>query len=181
MKMLLVLALLSAAGVGLVAANKSPAADHHIVASTTSARYTIDMLLNSAETIAIVEPTGQDIVHWNSDDNSPWTSELPGRAMIYNDQEVKVIQLIRGNVPRMIKIRNIGGIVGNTEYELEGLEALEPGTQYLVFLRSFDTPTSDGFERAVSFVGQNQGIFLASDAGFVSNVGLRIAAADLTP
>lgn len=43
------------------------------------------------------------------------------------------------------------------------------------------TPTRDGFETAISFVGQNQGIFLSSGAGFANNVGTALALADLKP
>ena len=99
--------------------------------------------------------------------------------MIYNDQEVVVVKLFAGDAPRSLTIRNIGGIVGDTRYEIEGLEPLRKGADYLVYLRAFETPTQEGMETAISFVGQEQGIFESADDGFVNHLGLKVTTKSL--
>lgn len=153
---------------------RPPSLAHHIVASASSIRYTLQDLQNAAEIIAVVKPTGKDSEHWNNAKNSAWVSEKPGRAMIYNDQEVVVVDVIRGQAPSTLTIRNIGGTVGDTMYELEGLEPLEQGAQYLVFLKTFQTPTEEGTEAALSFVGQDQGVFMRSGDAFANDLGLSV-------
>ena len=43
----------------------------------------------------------------------------------------------------------------------------------------FETPTEGGFEEAISFVGQGQGLFKASGEMFVSSSGLIVDPRDL--
>ncbi len=85
--------------------------------------------------------------------------------MIYNDQEVDVIRVLRGRVPATLTIRNIGGTVGDTTFELIGLESLKTGQEYLVFLEGVATPTETGTEWALSFVAQERGVFWKTGLG----------------
>ena len=156
-----------------------PAVTSHIVASSSGFLYTLDELRTAAEAIVVVQATGNDKVHWNNARNARWESELPGRVLIYNDQEVRVISTFKGDIGPLLTVRNIGGTVGSTRYQLEGLEPIQRGVDYLAFLKMFETPTESGFEEAISFVGQGQGLFKASGDLFVSSSGLIVDPKDL--
>lgn len=171
---------LSVLTVGFIA-NQPPRLAQHTVVSSVSFEYTLDELTKSAQAIAVVRATGSDRVHWNNADNVKWVSSSAGGAMIYNDQEVVVVELLRGDLDRNTTIRNLGGTVGDTRYELEGLKPLIKGIDYLVFLTEFDTPTQEGTEKALSFVGQEQGVFVASGASFISSHGLSVTSDQLRP
>lgn len=132
---------------------------HRIVVSALYPTLTVDELIEGATIIAVVEPTGNDRVHWNNASNTRWESDTAGLAMIYNDQEVRVVRLLRGTAPKILVIRNIGGVIGDTSYEREDLEPLALGKQYVVLLAEYPTPTEEGVELAISFVEQGQGIF----------------------
>ncbi len=166
--------------IGLVA-GLPPKLAHHIIASSVSFEYTLDELTEKADAIAVVRATGNDRVHWNNASNAKWVPDKPGGAMIYNDQDVTVVELVRGDLDSSLTIRNIGGTVGDTRYELEGLEPLTKGVDYLVFLKTFETHTQEGSEKALSFVGQEQGVFVASGTSFVSNHGLSVTSDQLRP
>lgn len=148
-----------------------PQITSHLVASAVIVPMDLKQLWGKAETVALVRPTGQNTIHWNNADNRQWESDL-GRAMIYNDQVVEVLKVNKGKTSSVLTIRNIGGVVGNVRYEVDGLTELQAGTEYLVFLATFDTPTREGFERAVSFVGQQQGIFAPAAGSFLNPLGL---------
>lgn len=152
-------------------AGRPDQARHHIVATALPPTLTVDQLMEGATIIAIVEPTGNDYVHWNNAANTRWESDMPGRAMIYNDQEVRVVRVLKGTAPETLVIRNIGGVVGDTRYEVEDLESLSAGKQYVVLLAEYPTPTQEGVELAVSFVAQGQGIFEIGAARAVNALG----------
>ena len=162
--------------VGAISITTMNRATNHIVAAAVSSAYTLDELDLGADWIAVVRPTGSNDVHWNSADRAAWTSEKAGRALIYNDQQAEVLQVIKGDLKGRVVIRNIGGTVGDTRYEIEGLKALRQGATYLVYLKAFDTPTKEGSERAISFVGQEQGIFELAGSEWTSHWGLTIPA-----
>lgn len=151
----------------------------HIVASALPPALTVDQLMEGATIIAVVEPTGNDFVHWNNASNTRWESDTPGRALIYNDQEVRVERVLKGKAPDILTIRNIGGVVGDTRYEIEDLEPLVPGKQYVVLLAEYSTPTQDGFEQAISFVAQGQGIFEIGANRAVNAFGADFPSADI--
>jgi hypothetical protein len=151
-----------------------------IVITSAGPEVSIEDLTASAEIIAIVTATGENKVHWNSEDNSKWESQdARVLAMIYNDQTVEAIRILKGEVPDRLTIRNIGGTVDGTEFRLDGLKEMREGSQYLVYLKTFDTPTREGVESALSFVAQGQGIFELTEHGFVNEVGLTIGLSDL--
>lgn len=179
-RMLLGVAVFAAFTIGLVA-NLPPQIAHHIIVSSVSFEYTLDELTTHADAIAVVRATGNDRVHWNNATNAKWVSDEPGGAMIYNDQEALVVDLVRGELDQMLTIRNVGGTVGDTRYELEGLAPLVQGVDYLVFLKTFETPTQEGTETAISFFGQEQGVFVANGPDFVSDHGLRVASESIRP
>lgn len=160
------------AGVGLLA-GRPPAIAHHIVSSAISAPLTLEQLARAADMVVVVRPTGSDAVHWNSKTNTKWTSDGPARPMIYNDQEVAVVDVLQGRASATFTVRNIGGVIGDTKYEFEGLEPLAKGEVYLLFLETVETPTKEGLQSAVSFVGQDQGVFRSVGSGvFANNLGL---------
>lgn len=161
-------------GVGRPSRNDPPLVGaHHYVALSVSVPMTVDDLTRAAEIVAVVRPTGKSDVHWNNASNTAWTSDTL-RAMIYNDQEVDVIRVLRGKTPPTLTIRNIGGTVGDTTFELSGLEPLKSGQEYLVFLEGVATPTETGTEWALSFVAQQRGVFWKTGAGFANSDGLSV-------
>lgn len=141
---------------------------------------TLPELIDAADFVAIVRATGKDQVHWNNASNTKWESEA-NLAMIYNDQEVVVIDSIRGDAPTSLVIRNVGGTVGDTSFELTGLEPLVPGRDYLLFLEAVSTPTAEGEEESVSFVGLEQGIFVQSGLVYSNIYGLSVDPENLRP
>jgi len=181
MKRLAIAFVVAIAGFGvLTQVAQQPATRHHIVLSSVgSTPLTIAEMTEAADVVALVRPTGMDRVHWNSAANSSWTPTDERLAMIYNDQQVEVVDLLRGRVGQSITIRNIGGLVGDTLMEMEGLEPLDPPSTYLVFLETVDTPTREGWESALSFISQGQGIFVSDGRGFVNDYGLSVTLEDL--
>lgn len=173
---LLLLAIGSWAAMG-----NQPALRHHLmVARVVTTPMTVAQLTDAADIVAMVRPTGNNWAHWNSTANAAWDSSDERLPMIYNDQEVSVVELFRGTVADRLTIRNIGGTVGDTAFELEGLDALAPGSVYLVFLESVQTPTREGWEMAVSFVGQEEGVFLVTNSGNLENAyGRSVKLSDL--
>lgn len=175
----LVMTALVLGGLALMSqSGQSPALKHHIVRTALVIPMSLAQLEGAADVIAVVRPTGKDDVHWNNASNSRWTSD-DGRAMIYNDQQVVVVNLLRGEAPSTLLIRNIGGTVGDTSFELEGLEPLAAGQLYLVFLETVETPTKEGSETAISFVAQEQGVFAPAGETYSNDLGLSVAPRDL--
>jgi hypothetical protein len=99
--------------------------------------------------------------------------------MIYNDQTVEVLRVLKGDTPSQLTIRNVGGTVGTVEFVLEGLRPLSAGSQYVVYLERVQAPTREGTESAISFVAQGQGLFELTDSGFVNSAGLRLGPSEL--
>lgn len=158
---------------------KPAAQEHVVVAPISPLRFSLQDLSRAADVIATVRPTGRDRVHWNNQTNTRWTSPDKLLPMIYNDQEVVVIDQLRGAAPHRLIVRNIGGVVGNTRFEIEDLDPLEPAHLYLVFLEFVDTPTQEGSERALSFVARHQGIFVETQGLFVNGAALAVLPQDL--
>jgi len=123
-------------------------------------------------------PTGENRVHWNSADGKAWSDDL-GRSMIYNDQTLEVLETIKGERSSRIIVRNLGGRVDDALFEFEGMSELAVGDTYLLFLEEVDTPTSEGTERALSFVRQHQGVFRLNGEVFESSAGLSVIESDI--
>lgn len=116
--------------------------------------------LSDAPIVAIVHTTGQQRVHWNNATNSEWQSEDMSRPpMIYRDQEVEVLRVLKGSLGPVEWIRSVGGTVGDRTFEMEGGSELTHQTTYLLFLRWEDTPTQEGSERFLGVYGQAGGVF----------------------
>jgi hypothetical protein len=84
-----------------------------------------------------------------------------------------VVRVLRGSAEGSLVLRNIGGTVGDTRIEVEGLEPLERNNLY-VFLETVETPTQEGAETALSFVGQQQGIFVERGGIFANGLAARL-------
>lgn len=170
------LLVVAAAAISVPQAAPESTGDHeHILISAFGPQLSLAELTAAAETIAIVVPTARDSVHWNNATNSRWESDdLAILAMIYNDQTVQVVHLAKGPAASELEIRNVGGSVGGVTFTLEGLAALRPGEEYLVYLEQVDTPTEGGPEPALSFVGQGQGVFRLVEGRFVNEGGLSV-------
>lgn len=131
-----------------------------ITVGMTFAKSDLRSLARLADAIAIVEPTGKVVEHWNSADNRRW-GDIGKDAFIYRDTEVQVRQVVFGIVPsQTIVIRGLGGTADNVRLDFEaGGGDLQPDLQYLVFLAHRDFPTKDGMEPSWSAVRLGQGIF----------------------
>lgn len=174
-----IIGLVVVAAVGLILLSSGQEPQRIVITATTEQRSIAD-LTASAEIIAIVVPTGSDDAHWNNADNSRWESDDSRIvAMIYNDQTVEVLRVLKGDAPSQLTIRNIGGTVDRVEFVLEGLRPLRAGSQYLVYLERVETPTREGAESAISFVAQGQGLFELTDSVFVNSAGLNVSPSDL--
>lgn len=143
--------------------------------------YSIADLWNAADMVAIVVPTGGQIERWNNASNTMW--EAPEGSgilpMIFRDEDVAIATNLKGDAPGQLTIRNIGGTANGVEFVLGGLFDLKPGEQYLVFLEAVDFPTQEGFEQAICFVGQDQGLFQAVGGGFQNAAGRTVTIDDL--
>ena len=127
-------------------------------------------LLAAAPIVAVIQPTGNESVHWNNATNTPWTSDEATRpAMIYRDQEVSVIRVLKGSLKSTEWVRSVGGTVGDTEFVLEGGSHMEPNRAYLVYLGWEDTPTQDGSQRFLGVYGQAGGVFASESNGDWTN------------
>ena len=181
MKRAAVIVALLVVGFGLLGQlRQQPAVAHNLVmAPVGTLPLTVRQLTAAADIIAVVRPTGNDHVHWNSAQNRQWVPTDERQAMIYNDQELTVVRLLRGEAADSIIVRNIGGTVGDSSFEYEGLEALDPAHLYVVFLETVETPTEEGAETALSFVGQGQGVFVDTQDAYVSVFGQEVVPADI--
>lgn len=143
--------------------------------------WSIDDLWIESDYVLIIEPTGVQREHWNNAENRMW--EAPEDSgimpMIVRDEEVVVRRTLKGDPPASMTIRNIGGVAGGFRFEYEGLYDLETGQQYLVFLSTERWPTQEGWESAIGFVLNGQGLFAPVDGGYRNSVDLRVAAADV--
>ncbi len=138
-------------------------------------------LWEASDLVALVVPIGGQTEQWNNATNTRWEADpesgiLP---MVFRDESVAVVTLLKGAAPESLTIRNLGGVTDGVEFAYEGLYDLKNGSQYLVFLQAVDTPTETGSERAISFVGQGQGLFTTVDGGFQNSVGLTLTLAEL--
>jgi len=159
----------------------APPRTERIYADSVGPGYALDDLLAEADLVALVRPTGTQVERWNGDGGRRWTADAdsPARPLIYRDEEVQVVEALRGAAPAMLTIRNLGGIDDGVEFNFNGLHDLEDGATYLVFLQSVETPLEHGTERALSFVGQGHGLFSSDGSVFVNSYGLSVAFSDI--
>lgn len=145
-------------------------------------QYSVDELWDAAEIVAVVVPTGSQRERWNNASNTIWESvsdsgKLP---MIFRDEEVAVVIVLKGNPPGSLTIRNIGGLADGIQFEYTGLFDLKTTQQYLVFLETVQTPTEEGSEEAISFVAQGQGLWSSLAGGFRNLDGRTLTLDELT-
>lgn len=120
-----------------------------------------------ADAVAIVEPASLEDVHWNSAKNHDWGDGTAAKpSVILTDRLVNVRRVLRGQLGDQTWLRSPGGTVGDVTWHFEDEVDLRPGTRYLVFLKWVETPTEEGSEKALIIVGQQNGTFEASAAGW---------------
>lgn len=150
------LLILAAVGIATtVALSRPPPPVRMITVTNSYPEPTVD-LLATADAVAIIAGTDQRQEHWNSAENTEWESDSNARmALIYRDEEVQVIRVLKGDLAGRETIRGVGGRVGDVEVVMHGSHPFEVGKEYLVFLSYADTPTQEGSERAltVHFMG----------------------------
>lgn len=158
----------------LAALSQRPATMPLMRVSAVGPPWTITELWNEADYVLIVQPTGPQVERWNNAANKLWeASEDSGvMPMIVRDEEVSVVQVLKGTPPKPLTIRNIGGIADGIRFEYEGLFDLVTGSRYLVFLSSEQWPTQEGFEAATGFVANGQGLWVAAAGGYRNDIGL---------
>lgn len=140
--------------------------------------YTIAELIDYADAIAIVRPSEQTVVHWNSSDGVPWgtTRDYGKRVHIYRDQSYEVVMVIAGTLPQpSVLVRGVGGTIGNVTLAYGDHPHALPGETYLAFLTQEDTPTREGFERAWTISWQREGLFHMSESGWTNESGKTIS------
>lgn len=60
----------------------------------------------------------------------------------------------------ILTVRGIGGTAGGVHLHFDGMDELEPGATYLLFLRRVDWPTREGVDQDVlTPVAHGQGVF----------------------
>lgn len=144
--------------------------------------YSLDELWDAAEIVAVVVPTGKQVERWNNSTNTMWEAPKDSGIlpMVYRDEEVLVITVLKGLPASLLTLRNLGGIADGVEFVYDGLYDLKTGERYLVFLETVQAPTQDGVEQAISFVAQGQGLFSAIGGGFQNALGRTLTLEELT-
>lgn len=128
-------------------------------------------LLAEADAIAIVEPTGQMDVHWNSADRRQWGPGSGARVpWIYRDDRMRLVRTFRGSLPEVFDLRGVGGTVGDVHMDYVDQPDWQVGQRYLVLLEQEDTPTKEGFERMWSVFQMELGTFVPDGPGRWRNV-----------
>ncbi len=147
----------------------------------TFAKSDLGSLARRADAIALVEPTGKSVEHWNSADNKRW-GDIGSDSFIYRDVEVRVVKVVFGKVPGdTITIRGLGGTADAVRVEFEaGGGDFEPGGQYLVFLAYADFPMKEGTDPSWTAVRLSQGVFARENGRWLEPIlGLTIEDADV--
>lgn len=166
----------------LVALSQGPSTVPLIRVSAVGPPWTVTDLWNEADYVLIVEPTGRQAEHWNNAANTLW--EAPDDSgimpMIVRDEEVTVAAVFKGNSPKSLTIRNIGGVAGGFAFEYDGLYDLATGGRYLVFLATERWPTQEGFETATGFVANGQGLWAPIAGGYKNDFGSLVTDSEIT-
>lgn len=130
----------------------------------------IATLVRRSTAIAVVEPTGHFIDHWNNAENAEW-GELGVDSYIYRDSAVRLVRALRGNLPSTITVRGLGGTVADVSLEFEaGATEWVAGDQYLVFLEVGEFPTREGSEPFWTPVRLGQGVFERTESGWRDSI-----------
>lgn len=132
---------------------------------------TVSELIDAADVVAVVQPTGDAREGWNSADGREWSSDDPSRpAYIYRDETVTVERVLLGSFEeRQFTLRQVGGQADGVRMLFENAPELQPEGTYLVFLREYDTPTETGAERFWTVLWQDRGVFERSGQAVWTN------------
>jgi hypothetical protein len=90
---------------------------------------------------------------------------------IVTDAMVTVDRQFRGQAATMVRVRLLGGSIGDCAQEFPDSPQLTPGTSVLLFLREPDAATSD---QAYELTGGKQGYWTISDGGLVTATDPRL-------
>lgn len=141
--------------------------------------------LKQADIIALVRATGEETVLWNNATNTPWTGGEGGHVpMIYRDQTVEVVKVIKGTLPGPTAIiRGVGGTIGAVTMEAEISTPLAAGAPHLVFLNHIDAPLEVGTEAALASTWHDYSVFTAGGGGRWVNAhnGITVTEEELAP
>lgn len=140
--------------------------------------YEIEDLLSMTDAVAVIVPTGDPTIHWNSKDDRAWgIEEIGSNAHILSDQIVVAKRTVVGSLPSgEFVLRGLGGTVDDVTMEYDHEPQLESDQEYLALLRFGQFPTKEGSEGSWVLVSQAHGLFTQSDGGgWVNITGLRLA------
>lgn len=161
---------------GVQSLSTAPRPVREIVVDASGPSYSLEELTDRADVIALVRATGRRSEHWNNRANREWQAPRDSGVapLIVRDELVLVIDIYRGEGQRgdgnpELALRTIGGTVGDTRMVFADLAALEPGSDYIVFLEQVEWPTQEGSESVLAPVAEGQGVFVSDGAGAYSN------------
>ena len=130
----------------------------------------LDTLIAEADLIVIGTPDTIYPSRWNTvggklPDGITVRTITPDRV-IFTDANFRVDQVIKGSTNEgMLRIRSLGGIVGQDQMIVSGVANLETGKEYLLFLGKDIVGSTTNIEPGHYFVrGGLQGLYQVSDS-----------------
>lgn len=141
-------------------------------------------LVALADGVAIVRPTGTSRTKWNSASNREWVSdpESAPQAYIYREDEMVVLESVRGTLEGRIWVRSVGGKVDDVAMINDGQVQWIKGETYLLLLALGDWPTREGSERAWGTVWMDHGVLRPLESGaWVDRAGREVSLQSLRP
>ncbi len=152
--------------------------DRTMEISAVGRMWTLDELRSNADVIVVGRHDGVQSEHWTSRDNHEWVAAPDSGVvpLVVRDEKVVVLTSLRGaKVDEEIFVRGIGGTADRVHLDFHGMDELQDGQIYLLFLKRVDWPTKEGFDEGVlTPVGHGQGIFRWVDGGFENSLAIRI-------
>lgn len=140
----------------------------------------VEDLAAAADAVAIIEPQGSALVHWNSIDGREWTSGDAERpAYIYSDERVDIVDVLAGTLTdKSLVLRTPGGRVDDVTMTFENAPTWQTGGRYLVFLDLAETPAEAGVESFWSILWMDRGLFRSDVGGAWRNDAARLVIED---
>lgn len=122
---------------------------------------TVGDLVAAADLVAVIEPQGAPMVHWNSRDGAEWTNaDEKTPAYIYSDERMKIVNVVIGSLRESsLVLRTPGGSVGPVSMAFDSAPSWKTGGRYLAFLELAQTPSQTGIEPFWSTLWMDRGIF----------------------
>lgn len=144
-----------------------------IKSNASYAEMSLDTLINEADLIVI---GNLDVVYparWNTSDGKlskgTTVNTITPDKVIFTDVNFSVDQILKGQSDqKTVRIRSLGGIVGQDQMIVSGVASLETGKTYLLFLGR-DTGSTADIDPGHYFVrGGLQGLYQISDGKAIS-------------